>query len=308
MSCVVFIKLQKLIGIKKYHGSSLLLLGLAPAYLIWGSVTLREPLELFFIMLAVYSGIHFRLVAYKKILYFCLMVFSSLIFGMFHLALPLFVPLLILMLFFWPLNGIQKEWLWHLFVLCLVVFVGIYLLLVYVNVLPGLLRGIVKESLHGDLVRYGLHRIEAIQILNGSSRTAYLIVMNFTSFASTIKSIFMLISHYLFGPFPWAIRSLVELLFMFYAWVKIAFLMGLIISIKLAKGTKRQVLILMLIIYLSLATLYALGTANYGTALRHQMLIDWILFLFGSPIIISYAIKLLQKCYGYYDSRSAFNE
>jgi hypothetical protein len=310
MSCVIFIKFQKLIGIKKHRAFSLLLFGLAPAYLFWGSVTLREPLELFFIMLAVYSGIHFRLVDSKKILYFCMMIFSSLIFGAFHWALPLFIPLLILILLFWPLNGIKKEWLLSVFVLLLIIFVGIYLLFVYADLLPMDLHELVKAALCGDLVRVALHRIQVFQRANGSgvARTAYLIVLDFTSFISIIKSMFMLVSHYLFGPFPWAIRSLVELLLMFYAWVRMAFLIGFIIAIKLTQRAKRQVLILMLIVYLTLAVLYALGTANYGTALRHQMLTDWILFLFGSPVTIFYVMKFLRKCCKYCGARNAFNE
>jgi hypothetical protein len=293
MSCVVFIKFQKLIGIKKYRSISLLLFGLVPSYLIWGSVTLREPLELFFLMLAVYLGLHFKLVAKKRILYFCLFVFTSLVFGIFHWALAVYVPILIILFFFWPLAISIKNWFISLFCLFVLILIALYLLPIYANLLPGLLGKFSRNFLQGNLIYYGLDRIGHFQSFGGSSRTGYFIVVNFVTFLSTIKTIFTIVVNYLFGPFPWRVYGVVEFLFMLYGWLKIVLLLGVFISIKLARNEKRSALFLMLIVYFSLAILYALGTANYGTALRHQMLTDWILFVFGAPIIMSF----VSKCY-----------
>ena len=50
-----------------------------------------------------------------------------------------------------------------------------------------------------------------------------------------------------------------------------------------AYGSQRRLLGLMLILYFSITFMWALGTTNYGTAMRHHMLSWWIIVIIGIP-------------------------
>ena len=50
-----------------------------------------------------------------------------------------------------------------------------------------------------------------------------------------------------------------------------------------AYGSQRRLLGLMLILYFSVTLMWALGTTNYGTAMRHHMLSWWIIVSVGVP-------------------------
>jgi hypothetical protein len=63
-----------------------------------------------------------------------------------------------------------------------------------------------------------------------------------------------------------------------------------------ARGSQRRLLGLMLILYFSMTFMWALGTTNYGTAMRHHMLSWWIIviivFFLGSPAAGGWLIKV----------------
>ena len=58
-----------------------------------------------------------------------------------------------------------------------------------------------------------------------------------------------------------------------------------------AYGVQRRLLMLMLILFFSMSFMWALGTTNYGTATRHNMLSWWILAIIGVPLLM----KMLSR-------------
>ena len=54
-----------------------------------------------------------------------------------------------------------------------------------------------------------------------------------------------------------------------------------------ASGSQKRLLGLMLFLFLSITFLFALGTSNYGTAMRHHMLDWWIIIIVGVPPLIT---------------------
>ena len=53
-----------------------------------------------------------------------------------------------------------------------------------------------------------------------------------------------------------------------------------------AIGTQQRLQGLMLILYFSMTFMWAMGTTNYGTALRHHTVSWWILVISGMPPLI----------------------
>ena len=54
-----------------------------------------------------------------------------------------------------------------------------------------------------------------------------------------------------------------------------------------AVGSQKRLFGLMLILYFSITLLFAIGTTNYGTAMRHHMLSWWIIVIVGIPPLMT---------------------
>jgi hypothetical protein len=55
-----------------------------------------------------------------------------------------------------------------------------------------------------------------------------------------------------------------------------------------AQDEKRVYLALMLLIFISISFLWAVGTTNYGTVMRHRMMDWWIISILGTPYLVKY--------------------
>ncbi|MCG8345756.1 MAG: hypothetical protein MI685_11450, partial [Chlorobiales bacterium] len=59
-----------------------------------------------------------------------------------------------------------------------------------------------------------------------------------------------------------------------------------------SKGNYRRIYAMLLILYFINSVMWALGTKNYGTAIRHHLVPYWIIVLLGAPIVSEY-LKML---------------
>ena len=124
--------------------------------------------------------------------------------------------------------------------------------------------------------------------------------MTFSSPFMFIYSILNVYLHYLFAPFPWKVSNVLD----FYASME-SLLSLVLICFALknwcnAYGTQRRLLGLMLVLYFSMTFLWAIGTTNYGTSMRHHMLSWWILVIAGLPLLMetlkrSFAGSLIRR-------------
>jgi hypothetical protein len=146
----------------------------------------------------------------------------------------------------------------------------------------GVLSSLIELDLW-DMVSYFRERSDVAAAL---SRATYVVVMDFSSFFAITQTSFLLYVHYLFAPFPWQIESVLD----FFAFLESFLRMVLIyFSVKhwlSAYGLKRRLIGFMLILFFSMSFMWALGTTNYGTAVRHNLLSWWILAVVGTPLLI----------------------
>jgi hypothetical protein len=68
-----------------------------------------------------------------------------------------------------------------------------------------------------------------------------------------------------------------------------------IISWYRTDGVQHRIWGLLLVIYFSMTFLWALGTVNYGTSIRHHILTNWIIIILGGPVLIDFALRQFRK-------------
>ena len=119
-----------------------------------------------------------------------------------------------------------------------------------------------------------------------TSRATYIIAMDFSSPFTTVYTLLMIYMHYLFAPFPWQIKNILDV----YASMESILRMVLIYySVKhwlTTYGVQRRMLGLMILLFLSISFMFSVGTSNYGTAARHNLLSWWILCITGTPLLM----------------------
>ncbi len=127
---------------------------------------------------------------------------------------------------------------------------------------------------------------EAIEHLwqdRASGDAAYLIEFELNNLGDFLWLCSLRTIYFLFLPFPWMIRSPIDLLgildalFYWLACILITFKLKIIFG----DSKKRNVLI----IIFSMIVVFAIGTSNYGTALRHRAKFAPALFAIAGPVI-----------------------
>jgi len=110
---------------------------------------------------------------------------------------------------------------------------------------------------------------------NREFRTTYSATMDFSSLWAFLKSAPVALLYYLFAPFPWMIRTPLDV----YAFLEgVVRMVGLYALVKMPWQERRFILPVALVVFM-LIFVWAAGTANYGTATRHHITTNWFFFL-----------------------------
>jgi len=230
--------------------------------------------------------------------YLIALILSALAAGFFHEALIFYMVFLVVLFLAWTflpiirLKNIKKlrllVWIVIPFFLAgtVVLLKGIVVLL-NTNMLDlrPATREIWSQLIDGNwLEAISSHRAGTIY---RSGEATYGVYLDLTSSYMMVYSSLKLYVYYLFAPFPWQVDSLTGL----YAGTESIMRMILIyFSVKQwrkAYGSQRWLLSLMLTLYFSMTFMWALGTTNYGTAMRHHMLSWWIIVIVGLPPLMA---------------------
>ena len=290
LSCIVFLKILRHLEVERYRLFTLLAFGAYPTMILYGSITVRESYEVFFFMLTVYFGIKMASKGGVN-LYLITLILSALAAGFFHQALIFYMVFLVVLFLAWTFLPITR--LKNIKKLRLVAWIVIPFFLAGIVVLLNInmldlrpaTRHVLSPLIDGNwLEAISSHRAETI---HASGEATYGVPLDLSSTYMTVYSGLKLYVYFLFAPFPWQVDSLVGL----YAGTESIMRMILIyFSVKQwrkAYGSQRQLLSLMLTLYFSMTFMWALGTTNYGTAMRHHMLSWWIIVIVGLPPLMA---------------------
>jgi len=299
---LAFMILIKIMNILKYDTTEkivcMVAFSLLPSVMIFETTTVREPWQLLFLMLIIFYGLLARIEL--KFSHFMGAFFFAIILGFMHKALFVYDILLLALLLYWPLkassdqshglNIINKSAL--IILAALVTVAGILLILagqqgeLYDSI------SVIKDMFSGNVLQY-LHWTTSTA-LESNPRSAFGVVLNTDSWTTLLTSLPLVYLHYMFGPFPWQIDSIKDLVVFFESVFRALLIIGFIVNYY--KSSNKSNLLLLFIVYLSLTLFWSIATTNYGQAIRHHVLSGWIIILIGTPgLIILFKLIFMRK-------------
>jgi hypothetical protein len=282
ISFVILIKIMRQLELSQYLGLSLFLFGALPSMFFFGSVTLRESFQVLFLITTVYFGLKMHLKSGLSA-YPVMMVLSAILMGITHKGLIVYALFLIVLFFVWtyqPISTFRNLKKYHLVALF---FIPIFIAcMFFVSNINSSSLVFLFSLFQNDMLTLAAGNRELTTI----TRASYSIPLDLSSFSGAFYSSFSIYLHYLFAPFPWHIRSWLDMFAFFESMLRLLLVYYSVKSWLNAIGKKKRLIGLMLILYFSMTFMWSMGTTNYGTAIRHHMISGWILVILGLPLLI----------------------
>lgn len=290
-SCLGFVYLCKIVIELDLKRSLVLLLlaALLPSKLLLFSMTLRDVFEMTFFVIGFYYGLRWRRSLSNEAL--VAMLAAMLLAGVWHHAYLVFMLLSALLIILWPrasggrtrpratpLNAALMV------CLLLVAAVALPLAMTQLSQAPG--GHTIARLLAGDTGELVISARELRGFLSAAgARTDY----------GADNGIVLQLVYYLLKPFPWEVRAFSDAVAGLEAMLRLALLLCAGACLLSSSGERRNLLLLMLALYLASALFWSMGTTNYGNAARHQLTHFWLLCLVGGPRLQAVLEDLLPR-------------
>jgi len=287
LSCIVLVRLVSLLDLGRFRVGIILLFGLLPSAVIFRSVTLREAWQALFFLLSVYWAI--RLWKRPGILKFSFMLMSTYCMAMLHNGLKEYAMYLIPTSVYWLIFGrkIGARWPQQVRFLFAGLFAACVIMLIQNMEWDVAGRRILEAA--EDL------RITAITI---PGRATYGVMLDTSSVLGLVKTIPMIFVQYMFAPFPWQVGNVKDIYALLESMLRFLLLFFAVYSWRRSSGEVRSCYNFLLIIFLGMEFMWALGTVNWGTATRHHIPGYSVIVLLGAPGLILFMRRLHFGMFG----------
>jgi len=275
LSCAVLARLCEQTGASRFRAGVVLLFGLSLSGLIFLSITLREAWQVLFVLLSAYAALRVR--GRMSAVNLAFLLFSAFGLGLLHEGLAPYAIFLVIFSLYWSVGtGRPADVLWKRAGLLAVA----ALLLVTLAASVKQLGGASAALASGKALEYAQnYRVNGTQ----DARAAYGIMLDASTplrFAATLPPVLV---QYLVAPFPWQVGSPLDIEAMLEGWVRLALLGTSWRAWRLSVGEARSRIGFLFGLFLTMEFLWALGTINWGTAIRHHILAYGLLVLTGGP-------------------------
>ena len=146
-------------------------------------------------------------------------------------------------------------------------------------------------------VELSISGISAIGNMSAAGRAAYLSGVSFSNPILTILFLPVRMVYFLYTPFVWMVRSIVDILGLFdavlYIWLSIIMCKKIKIVLSNKHKTKQEkFIIFMFLVLIVMIAMFGAVTSNYGTAIRHRCkLFPLFLLISADNINIPFKIK-----------------
>jgi hypothetical protein len=270
ISALVLNKIIKLLGVqKKYRDLALMAYAFLPSSILFTSVTLREVYQLLFVNLLIYSSLMILVKKNRK--FWFLLLLSSAGMALLHFGLVLYgIVGAILTFYFSSVRGNRA------FSLELVIFyIPAGALLIYLGL-----------SLFNQLVPYDFSKgigaaVQAYQSGHNEARAMYVYQPEIDGLLDLL--LFMPISflQYLMEPLPWRIATPLDLALFIENCLRLVLIYYAISNLTKVHSFLQTRLFFLIVMFLSLEMLWAIGTVNWGSAVRHHIPALGILVIIG---------------------------
>jgi len=129
-------------------------------------------------------------------------------------------------------------------------------------------------------------------------RTTYGIMLDTSSVLGLVKTIPVVIVYYMFAPFPWQVENVVDIHALLESMLRFVLLLFAVFSWRRSSGEVRSYYSFLFIVVLGLELMWALGSINWGTAIRHHVPGYSVIVLLGAPGLILIMQKLHFSIFG----------
>jgi hypothetical protein len=304
-SVLILAKFMEMLEIEHSRGLVILLFGALPTAVLYGTVPMREPYQVLFFMLACYGMVRFRIT--NQPLHLMAAMLSALLMGLLHKGLILYAPFLIMIMLFvrvdrgpQRLRSSRTRLYFHR---------GAAIALA-IGFVAGMSSAVHElEGVHGTevltaatvdgLINYTADARSGDGAGDGGStgRTSYGIQLDTTSWFTFLHSLSLIFLFYMFTPFPWQVSNFLDIYAFGEVILRVITLVAIFRMWRRGGPVHPQLVTLLMIVYLSMAFLWAAGTTNYGTATRHHMVHQWILLMLGVPALLRTAPSLVRGAF-----------
>ena len=259
------------------------LAGFIPGSLIFFSVTYRESLQVFCLLLSVWAAI--RILNREDPRWWILFAAALVSMGILHKALFLYSLFVVVLTVMFILFTDQRTLLWWVktigmgagIVLCVAGVIA-WATPEFAQFLEPVIRLIDVDVLD----RITTYRERMVNW--GRPRTDYGLFYDWTDWSRTGVTLGSIYLHYLFSPFD-GITRWSDLYAVAESWMRFVLIAVVGVGLFQVPRGERKVLLLLLMFYLSLTLLWSMGTTNYGQALRHHTMTNWVLFILFTAVV-----------------------
>jgi hypothetical protein len=201
-----------------------------------------------------------------------------------HHGLAKFAMYLIAISVYWGISGRKKSvrWARHLRFL----FAGLVVACVII-----LAQKMELYMTLGEAVDAGAHLRLAL-LAYTDVRTNFNFILDASSMLGIVTTIPMVFVEYMFAPFPWQVGYAKDVLALLESMLRFVLLFFAVSSWFRSSGEVRSCYGFLLIVILGLELVWALGTANWGTAIRHHVPGYGVIVLLGAPRLILFVREL----------------
>jgi hypothetical protein len=130
------------------------------------------------------------------------------------------------------------------------------------------------------------------------ARSTYGVMLDTSSVFGLVKTIPIIFVQYMFAPFPWQVGNVKDVYALLESILRFALLFFAVYSWRRSSGEVRSYYNFLLIIFLGMELMWALGTINWGTAIRHHVPGYSVIVLLGVPGLILFMQKLHFEMFG----------
>ena len=278
LSCMVLVKLIDFLDMRRFRVGIILIFGLLPSMIVFRSVTLREPWQALVFLLSVYLAIRMR--KQPGILNVLFLLMSASCLALLHHGLARYAVYLVVISLFWHIFGFKGGVQWSRNVRIL--FAGLLIVCVIISSQKiGLFMTLGEALDEGAGVRLALLSYEDV-------RTNFSSVLDTSSVHGIITTVPMIFAEYMFAPFPWQVENAKDICALLESILRFWLLFFAISSWWRSSGKIRSCYSFLLITVLGMELVWALGTANWGTAVRHHVPGFSVIVLLGGPGLIQF--------------------
>lgn len=291
ITILIYVKLLREIRLQYYLLPLLTLFLILPSVVIFTSITMREAFQILCFLGAICWTVRLR----KRPGAFNVAMVLLMTFGLgaMHNGMVVYAVFLACLCLFWGfkfrLTRIQGKNM-AMKILSPVLIIGI--IIAWVN-LAGDYGGATRAIMEGEGTVYlGGYRDKTSTSFDRATYGGKLDTSSFLNFVPSAAEVF---SMYMFAPLPWQIGKSVDIYAAAEGLMRALLLTFAIYTWYRARGGLKSLWGFLLICYLSIELLWALGTSNWGTAIRHHIVAYPVLVIIGLPGLVRFVSRVFRK-------------